>query len=191
MVSLTKGQTVNLTKNGGAGLNRVVMGLGWDVAMKKGLFGTRPGPPVDLDASCAMFDRQGELIDTIWFGQLKSRDGSVVHTGDNRTGDGDGDDEQILVDLNQLPASVSTLVFTVNSFTGITFEKIENATCRIVDQDNNEELARYELSGSGSHTAQIMAKISRASGAWQMTAIGERTSGRTMHDLMPAIRARL
>ena len=191
MVSLTKGQTVNLTKNGGGGLARVIMGLGWDVAMKKGLFGSRPGAPVDLDASCAMFDAQGELVDTVWFGQLKSRDGSVVHTGDNRTGDGDGDDEQIKVDLTQLPASVSTLVFTVNSFTGITFEKIENATCRIVDQDTNAELARYELSGSGTHTAQIMAKITQSGGAWTMTAIGERASGRTMHDLMPAIRAKL
>lgn len=191
MVSLVKGQSVSLEKRDGGQLSQITMGLGWDVAMKKGLFGSRPGPSVDLDASCVTFDASGTLVDTVWFNQLQSRDGSIVHTGDNRTGAGDGDDEQIKVDLTRVPANVTTLVFTVNSFTGITFEQIENATCRIVDQTTGDEIARYDLSGSGRHTAQIMAKLTRGSGSWTMTAIGEIASGRTMHDLLPAIRAKL
>ncbi|MEG2731670.1 TerD family protein [Brevundimonas sp.] len=188
---MSKGQSVSLEKRGGGDLTQVIMGLGWDVAKKKGLFGLKPGASVDLDASCVMFNSAGELVDTVWFRQLRSRDGSVVHTGDNRTGDGDGDDEQIKVDLTRVPAEVSTLVFTVNSFTGITFETIENAACRIVDQTSGDELARYNLSGSGRHTAQIMAKLTRGSGHWTMTAIGETASGRTMLDLLPTIRSKL
>lgn len=191
MVNLSKGQSVNLEKRGGGELIRITMGLGWDVAMKKGLFGLKPGASVDLDASCLMFSADKTLVDAVWFGQLKSRDGSVVHTGDNRTGAGDGDDEQIIVDLTRVPGEVATLVFTVNSFTGVTFETIENASCRIVDQTTGEELARYNLSGSGRHTAQIMAKLARAGGQWAMTAIGDVASGRTLHDLTPVIQARL
>ena len=191
MVSLAKGQTVNLTKSGGAGLNRVIMGLGWDVAMRKGLFGTRPGPPVDLDSSCAMFDAQGQLVDTVWFGQLKSRDGSVVHTGDNRTGAGDGDDEQINVDLNAVPSNIKSLVFTVNSFTGQTFAQVENAYCRLLDAANGKEVARFNLSVQGPHSAQIMAKIYRHNGEWKMHAIGENGNGRTFDDLLPQIATHL
>ena len=79
---------------------------------------------IDLDASCIMFDASKQPIDAIWFGQLQSKDGSIVHTGDNRTGAGDGDDEVINVDLSRIPAHVQSLVFTVNSFTGQTFEKL-------------------------------------------------------------------
>lgn len=190
-MNLSKGQSVSLEKRGGGELTRVIMGLGWDVAMKKGLFGPKPGASVDLDASCLMFSAGKALVDAIWFRQLKSRDGSVVHTGDNRTGAGDGDDEQIIVDLSRVPSEVATLVFTVNSFTGVTFETIDNASCRIVDQVTGEELARYDLSGSGRHTAQVMAKLTRAGDRWTMTAIGDVASGRTLHDLTPVIQARL
>lgn len=191
MVSLTKGQSVSLEKRGGGALTKVVMGLGWDVAKKKGflggLIGGGSGGDVDLDASCVMFDSGRQLVDTVWFRQLTSNDGSVVHTGDNRTGAGDGDDEQIKVDLTRVPANVHTLVFVVNSFTGESFAKIENATCRIVDETTGTETARYDLSGSGPHTAQVMAKITRDGAGWKMTAIGEVASGRTFNDLMPAI----
>ncbi len=196
MVNLSKGQSVSLEKSSGGSLTRVVMGLGWDVVKKKGgflggLFGGGGSEGVDLDASCLMFDERKDLVDTIWFQQLQSRDGSVVHTGDNRTGAGDGDDEQIKVDLSRVPGSVKTLVFVVNSFTGETFDKIENATCRVVDEGTGQEVARYDLSGQGQHTAQVMAKVTRQDKTWQMTAIGEIASGRTFHDLMPAIRRSL
>jgi tellurium resistance protein TerZ len=127
------------------------------------------------------------VVDTVWFRQLKSKDGSIVHTGDNRTGDGDGDDEQIIVALDKVPANVKSLVFTVSSFTGQTFNAIDNAFCRLVDSSNNNEVARYTLSSQGSHTAQIMAKVYRHNGEWKMHAIGENGNGRTIESLLPQI----
>ena len=193
MVSLAKGQSIRLEKSGGGSLSRVTMGLGWDVRKAKGLLGMfgGGGGEIDLDASCLLFDATRQVVDAVWFRQLRSNDGSIIHTGDNRTGAGDGDDEQIHVDLAALPAAVTTLVFVVNSFTGDSFDRIENAYCRLVDATNGQEVARYDLSGSGPHTGQVMAKLSRAGGGWELKAIGEKTSGRTFHDMMPAILAHL
>jgi tellurium resistance protein TerZ len=185
-VSLSKGQKVSLTKSGGGTLTRVRMGLGWDAVKKKGLFGSR-AQSIDLDASCLLFNSGGTLVDQVWFRQLASNDGSVQHTGDNRTGAGDGDDESIRVDLSRVPGTVATLVFTVNSFTGQDFSQISNAFCRLIDESNEAEIARYDLSGSGAHTAQIMAKLSRDGQGWSMTAIGNPATGRTFHDLLPAM----
>ncbi|MDN5917621.1 MAG: TerD family protein [Pseudonocardia sp.] len=185
-VNMSKGQKVSLAKRGGGSLSTVRMGLGWDAVKKRGLFGSKE-QSIDLDASAMLFDASGSLVDSVWFRQLTSRDGSVRHTGDNRTGAGEGDDESIVVDLTQLSPGVTQIVFTVNSFTGQDFSQIENAFCRLIDQTTDDELARYELSGSGRHNAQIMAKVSRdGSGAWSMTAIGAIASGRTVEDLVPA-----
>jgi len=188
-VNLQKGQKISLSKEAGGTLTKVVMGLGWDAVKKSGgFFGFGGGSAeIDLDASCLMFDERGQLVDNVWFRQLKSRDGSIQHTGDNRTGAGDGDDEQIMVDLERIPAQVKSLVFTVNSFTGQNFSQVANAYCRIVDGANRKEVARYDLSVQGSHTAQIMAKVYRHNGEWKMHAIGENGSGRTFQDLMPLI----
>lgn len=186
-VSLSKGQRVSLTKSGGGTLTQVRMGLGWDAVKKRGLFGGAKSQSIDLDASCLIFDASGQLVDQVWFNQLRSKDGAVVHTGDNRTGAGDGDDESVIVELSQLPAAVTTLAFTVNSFTGQNFSQIENAYCRLVDETNGQELARFDLTGSGQHTAQVMAKVSRDGQGWSMTAIGAITSGRTILDLLPAV----
>jgi len=104
-LSLSKNQTISLEKTAGSGLQRVTMGLGWDVAKPKGFLGKLmggDGGSIDLDASALFFDAGGTLLDSVWFRQLKSRDGSVTHTGDNRTGAGDGDDEQIKVDLGRV-----------------------------------------------------------------------------------------
>ncbi|MGD9987967.1 TerD family protein [Pseudonocardia sp.] len=186
-VNLTKGQKVSLAKRGGGTLSVVRMGLGWDAVKKRGLFGGSKSQSIDLDASALLFDGAGQLVDAVWFRQLQSRDGSVRHTGDNLTGDGDGDDESVIVDLTRLSPGTTQIVFTVNSFTGQDFSQIENAFCRLVDETTGEELARYDLSGSGQHNAQIMAKVSRAgSGEWTMTAIGATASGRTVQDLVPA-----
>src|ERR1700681_3449835 len=115
-VSLSKGQKVSLTKRDGGTLTRVRMGLGWDAMKNKGVFDSRE-QTIDLDASALLSDAGGQLMDQVWCGHLKSNDGSVQHTGDNRTGDSAGDDESIKVDLPRVPANVATLVFTVNSFT--------------------------------------------------------------------------
>jgi tellurium resistance protein TerZ len=185
-VNMSKGQQVSLTKRGGGGLSLVRMGLGWDAVKKRGLFGSR-SQSIDLDASALLFDGGGNLVDAVWFRQLRSKDGSVQHTGDNLTGDGDGDDESIIVDLTRVPPAVTQIVFTVNSFTGQDFSQIENAFCRLVDETTGDELARYDLTGSGRHNAQIMAKVGRgAGGGWTMTAIGGIGNGRTFQDLLPA-----
>lgn len=187
-ISLTKGQKISLTKSAGSELTQVVMGLGWDCVKTKGFFGFGgSSEQIDLDASCILFDAQNNPTDVVWFRQLKSKDGSILHTGDNRTGEGDGDDEQIIVDLTRVPENVKSLVFTVNSFTGQNFSKVENATCRIFNKSNNVEIARYNLSTLGSHTAQIMAKVYRHDGEWKMHAIGEPGRGATFNDLIPLI----
>jgi tellurium resistance protein TerZ len=185
-VNLSKGQSVSLVKQGGGTLTRVRMGLGWDAMKKKGLFGSKK-QDVDLDASALLFDASGQLVDSVWFQQLRSKDGSVQHTGDNLTGAGEGDDESILVDLTAVPAGVKTLVFVVNSFTGQDFRQIENAYCRLVDETSSTEIARYELTGSGSHNSQVMAKVTRDGAGWSMTALGTVANGRTFRDLLPAV----
>jgi tellurium resistance protein TerZ len=191
-VNLQKGQKISLDKEAGGALTKVIMGLGWDAIKTKGLFGFgSKTESVDLDASCVVFDESNNLVDTVWFRQLKSKDGSIVHTGDNRTGAGEGDDEQIIVDLARVPANVKSLVFTVNSFTGQTFAQVENGYCRIINASNQQEVARYDLAVQGAHTAQIMAKLYRHGGEWKMHAIGENANGRTFDDLMPAIKAHL
>lgn len=187
-INLSKGQKISLEKEAGNKLTRITMGLGWDVAKKKGgFFGFLGGAPqsVDLDASCVMFDSHKNIVDTVWFRQLRSKDGSIQHTGDNRTGEGDGDDEQIIVNLNQLPSNVTNLFFVVNSFTGQNFSQIENAYCRIVDAATNKELAKYNLSCQGSHTAMVMCKLYFQNNEWQMLAIGENGSGNTFDALKP------
>lgn len=191
-VSLQKGQKISLNKEAGTTLSRVIMGLGWDAVQtqKKGLFGFLGGgggDAVDLDASCLLFDEAKNLADVVWFRQLQSNDKSISHSGDNRTGDGDGDDEQITVELDAVPAGVKSLIFTVNSFTGQDFSQVQNAYCRIIDAQTGKEVARYDLSVQGSHSAQIMAKLYRHNGEWKMHAIGENGQGRTFQDLMPQI----
>jgi len=191
-VSLIKGQRISLAKEGGA-LTKVTMGLGWDaVQKKKGILGSLFGggggqTDIDLDASCAMFDQNKQAVDFVWFRQLKSRDGSIVHTGDNRTGAGEGDDEQIIVDLSRVPANVAYLVFTVNSFQGQTFNEVDNAFCRLVDNSTQKEIAKYPLSGGGDFTAMIMAKLYRHQNEWKMHALGEPTNGKVVEELMPAM----
>lgn len=188
-VSLEKGQKISLTKEAGGALSKVVMGLGWDAVKKKGFFGFGGGQQeIDLDASCLLFDEARNMVDVVWFKQLRSQDGSIQHSGDSRTGAGEGDDEQISVNLDAVPASVKSLVFTVSSFTGQDFSEVQNAFCRIVNGANGKEIARYELSVQGNHSAQIMAKLYRHNDEWKMHAIGENGTGRTFQDMLPQIR---
>lgn len=190
-VSLSKGQTVSLAKSGGGTLTKVRLGLGWDARKVRTFLGRMKEQAVDLDASCLLFDAGGQLVDQVWYAQLRSKDGALVHLGDNRTGAGDGDDESIVVDLTAVHGAVRTLVFVVSSYSGESFAQIENAFVRLVDSTNEQEIARYDLSGSGPHTAQIMAKVVRDGAAWSMTALGVRTNGRTIRDLLPAVQAAL
>lgn len=187
-VSLIKGQKISLDKESGHTLNKVFMGLGWDAAKKGGFLGRLMGGNIDLDASCVMFSADKQLLDVVYFGQLKSKDGSIRHSGDNLTGAGEGDDEVIYVTLADIPAEVNYLVFTVNSYRGQSFNEVANAYCRLVD-DRNAEIARYTISGGGDYTAMIMAKLYRHNGEWKMQAVGESMRGRTVADMIGPITA--
>ncbi|GEM33649.1 hypothetical protein NN3_46560 [Nocardia neocaledoniensis NBRC 108232] len=170
-VSLAKGQRVTLRKDGGVALTFIRMGLGWDPITRGGLFGRRASE-IDLDASVAMYAGT-DLVDVAYYGQLTSKDGSIRHQGDNLTGEGEGDDEVVLVDLTRVPAHVSTLLFFVTSYKGHTFEQVTNAFCRLIDGTTNTELARYSLTGGMPFTAMAMAKVFRAGADWKMQALGE------------------
>lgn len=188
MISLSKNQTVSLSKQSTT-LSQLHFGLGWEpVKKKKGFFNSLIGgsEEIDLDASCILMDRNGKKIDVIWFVQLQSQCGSVVHSGDNLTGEGEGDDEVIRVNLNRLPSEVEYLAFTVNSFRGQTFNDVENAFCRVLDQ-SGKELVRYQLTEKGSHTGIIIASLCRNNGNWDFTALGTATRGRTIQDMYPDI----
>ena len=195
-INLQKGQRISLEKEAGRSLSRVVMGLGWGMkqVQSRGFLGFGAGErqmAVDLDASCLLFDASGNLVDTVWFRQLKSRCGSIRHSGDDRSGGGESgtENERIAIDLNQVPATVQALIFTVNSFSGEDFTGIPNAFCRLVDETNDSEIARFDLSlEGGQHTGLIMTKLYRHNNEWKMQAIGEQADGRTFHDLLPALR---
>ena len=195
-INLQKGQRISLEKEAGRSLNRVVMGLGWGMkqVQSRGFLGFGAGErqmAVDLDASCLLFDASGNLVDTVWFRQLKSHCGSIHHSGDDRSGGGESgtENERIAIDLNQVPATVQALIFTVNSFSGEDFTGIPNAFCRLVDETNDGEIARFDLSlEGGQHTGLIMTKLYRHNNEWKMQAIGEQADGRTFHDLLPALR---
>ncbi|WP_442970023.1 TerD family protein [Rhodococcus sp. AW25M09] len=175
-VSLTKGQKVTLRKDGGVALTVIRMGLGWDpvtTPKKGGLFGGGGrAANIDLDASAIMLaDRS--VNDVVYYGQLKAKDGSILHQGDNLTGEGEGDDEVIVVDLTRVPQHVTGIIFTVTSYRGQTFEQVDNAFCRLVDNTNNTELARFTLQGGMPFTGLVMAKVYRQGSEWKLQAIGD------------------
>lgn len=198
-INLQKGQRISLEKEAGRSLSRIFMGLGWGKkkVVTKGFLGLGGGEKeveVDLDASCLLFDKAGELVDQVWFRQLRSQCGSVVHSGDDRSGGGSADveNERITIDLKKVPAPVQTLIFTVNSFTGEGFEGIPNAFCRVVDDATQAEIARFNLSlEGGNYTGLVMSKLYRHNGEWRMQAMGDHGQGRTFMDLLPAIRPHL
>lgn len=179
-VSLTKGSRVNLQKiasDAGVSLSKVVVGLGWDVNRYDG------GHAFDLDASAFLLNSNDKVDGDKNFIFYGNKDGKgVKHTGDNLTGDGDGDDEQIIVDLNAVDANVSSIAFTVTIYDADkrsqNFGMVENAYIRIFDADTNQELIRYDLGEDFSvETAVVVGKLYRADGTWKFSAIGSGFSG--------------
>ncbi|MER5768396.1 TerD family protein [Streptomyces sp. NPDC001985] len=176
-VSLQKNQTVSLVKGGRPLLSQVRMGLGWEPAYR--------GKDIDLDASVIAYGPNRNHLDSCYFGKLSILNGSVKHSGDNLTGEGAGDDEAITVDLGRLPAEVTGLVFTVNSFTGQKFSEVAKAYCRLLDAATGEELVRFDLTGAEPQTGVMMAKLIRQfSGEWEMTAMGEFVKSRTVRGMV-------
>lgn len=182
-VSLSKGQKVSLVKDGGVALTMVRMGLGWDPVRKRGMFGSRE-VEIDLDASAILFAGT-EPVDVAFYNNLRTRDGSVQHTGDNRTGDGEGDDETILIDLTRVPVHVTDVMLVVTSYEGHTFEQVQNAFCRLVDHTTGAELARYTLAGGMPFTAMLMARVYRQGPTWKLQAVGEGMQARVPTETVP------
>ena len=176
-VSLSKGQKVSLTKKRPS-LKEVTVGLGWD-AQEGG------GYAFDLDVSAFLCAANGKCRrdkDFVFYNNLDHPSGSVIHMGDNRTGDGDGDDEQVKVDLSKVPAEIEKIAFTVTidqaDTRGQNFGMVSNAYCRIVNEDNGEELMRFDLGEDASiETAIIMAELYRHDGEWKFNAIGSGYQG--------------
>lgn len=182
-VSLQKGQKVSLSKDN-VGLNRVIVGLGWDeVPQKKGGFFAPKKESVDCDASVFILTN-GKLLgkeDIVYFGNLRHRSDSVQHMGDNLTGAGDGDDEQVVVELANVPAQYDRIVVVVNIYQAVErkqhFGMIQNAFCHIVDARNNQELCRFNLTDNYSGmTSLIFGEIYRHDGEWKFNAIGQGTN---------------
>ncbi len=195
-VNLQKGQKVNLKKADGQALSRIRVGLGWDPVeqeKKGGLFGAIFGgsaPDIDCDASVIVCQggRLASRDDVVYFGNLKHSSGAIRHTGDNLTGEGEGDDEQILVDLTAVPAAYDKLVFVVNIYDCQSrkqdFGMIANAFIRICDENTGEEFCRYNLSESyAGMTAMIFGEIYRYNGEWKFNAIGQGTKDTGLNDL--------
>lgn len=176
-IQLSKGQSLSLRKQDGVKLDHIMLGLGWDV-VKKGWFGHTKD--IDLDASAILFDANKKEVDKVWYSHLSSKDRSVKHSGDNLTGAGDGDDEQIHVRLSSVPANVTDIVFTITSYSGQKFTEVENVFARVVDIDHNEEFVNYNLNNIGPNTAVIVAKITRSGDSWEFTAIGNPANGSTV-----------
>ncbi len=176
-VSLSKGGNVSLSKEA-PGLTKVLVGLGWDARASD-------GADFDLDASVFLCGASGKVrsdSDFIFYNNLKSSDGSVEHTGDNKSGAGEGDDESIKVDLSKIPADVAKIVFavTIHEAEGRkqNFGMVSNAFVRVVNQDGNKELARYDLSEDSSvETAMIFAEVYRNGNEWKFKAIGQGFKG--------------
>lgn len=189
-ISLQKGQKVSLSKDN-AGLDRVIVGLGWDEVKRArgGFFAPKP-QPIDCDAS-ALLLKNGRLVngnDLIYFGNLRHPTGTVQHMGDNLTGAGDGDDEQIVIDLARIPADYDKIVFVVNIYQALQrrqhFGMIQNAFIRLVDGRNNNELCKYSLTEDYSGmTAMIFGEVYRYNGEWKFNAIGQGTNDPGLNEL--------
>ncbi|MER5865103.1 TerD family protein [Kitasatospora sp. NPDC002040] len=172
-VSLAKGGNVSLTKEA-PGLTAVLVGLGWDTR-------TTSGADYDLDASALLCTESGRVLSDqhfVFFNNLKSPEGSVEHTGDNLTGGGDGDDEQIKVDLAAVPANVAKVVFPVAIYDADnrkqSFGQVRNAFIRLVNQANGQEIARYDLSeDAAGETAMVFGELYRHGEDWKFRAIGQ------------------
>lgn len=176
-VSLSKGGNVSLSKSDPS-MKNVLVGLGWDVR-------TTDGQDFDLDASAFLLSDTGKVrsdSDFIFYNNLKSADGSVTHTGDNRTGEGDGDDESLIVKLDMIPANVAKIIFVVTihdaQMRRQSFGQVSGAFIRLVNNDSQHEVARYDLTeDASSETAMLFGELYRHNGEWKFRAVGQGYAG--------------
>ncbi|WMT28840.1 TerD family protein [Bacillus aerius] len=177
-IQLSKGQRVDLTKTN-PGLTKVMIGLGWDTNKYSG------GAEFDLDASAFLVDANNRCqqdTDFVFYNNLQHSSGSVTHTGDNRTGEGDGDDEQILVDFSKIPANIDRIGITVTihdaEARSQNFGQVSNAFVRVVNEEGGEEVIRFDLGEDFSiETAVVVCELYRHGSDWKFNAIGSGFSG--------------
>lgn len=176
-ISLSKGQKLNLSKEA-PGLKKAIIGLGWDTNKYSG------GYDFDLDASAFLVNESGKSTeeDFVFYGNLKHNSEAVIHTGDNRTGDGDGDDEQIIVEFEKIPSHISKVAITATIYEAMkraqNFGQVSNAYIRLVDAETNNEILRFDLSEEYSvETALVFCEIYKKSGEWRFSAVGSGFSG--------------
>lgn len=215
-INLTKNERISLTKDV-PGLKNVMVGLGWDpvatiteeviVHKKKGMLGKlfgggnqetetryvqKKGPKIDCDAFAVLLTGKHQSImeDTVYFSNLNHRSGAVKHSGDNLTGDGDGDDERITINLERLPEQYQKIVIGVNIFSALSrnqsFGQIENAFIRLVNMDTNEEICRYNLSKSSEYNeaiAMLMGKLVRTHSGWDFIALGRPSMAKSIPEI--------
>ena len=193
-ISLQKGQKVSLTKEN-AGLSKVIVGLGWDeVQQKRGFFAPKP-QPIDCDASAFLL-KNGKLTDpkdVVFFNNLRHESGTVQHMGDNLTGAGEGDDEQIMVDLAKIPSEYDRIVLVVTIYQAVQrkqhFGLIQNAFISLVDASKNTEMCKYSLTDDYSGmTAMIFGEVYRHNGEWKFNAIGQGTNDPGLPELVERYR---
>jgi tellurium resistance protein TerZ len=187
-INLSKGQKINLAKENGKKLERICFGLNWGMIEKSSFFGSRK-ESVDLDGSCAIFDQNKNLIDVIYYGNLKSKDKTILHSGDDLTGDDEADDidnEIIQVDLTNLSPDIDQIVFVLNSYKGQDFATIPYARIRIFEGNFDkvdEVFATYDIaqdSQFGGFVSMIMGKVYKRNGEWKFSAIGTPTTDQNL-----------
>ena len=190
-VNLKKGQKVDLRKPDGGTLHRVMVGLGWDeVEQPRKWFAPKP-QPIDCDATAFLCedDKVKAVKDVVYFGNLKHESGAVMHMGDNLTGEGDGDDEQIYIDLDAVPARINKNVVCVIIYQAVErkqhFGLIQNAFARVFDVDTGKEICKFDLSENyAGKTAMICGEVYRDGNGWKFNAIGEATNDPNISSMM-------
>ncbi len=192
-VSLKKGQKINLVKSDGRKLTKLMVGLGWDAAEQpSGFFSRLFNGNVDIDCDASVFMCKGGRFvdndDLVYFGNLEHHTHAVKHMGDNLTGEGEGDDEEIFVDLTKLPSDYDKLIFVVNVYKGFErkqhFGMIKNAFIRVVANDTNEEICRFNLTEDYSgKLAMIIGEVYKRGNDWKFNAIGNGTEDINLTEL--------
>jgi len=196
-IDLQKGQRVSLEKDGGGKLDKVCIGVNWGAIDKKGLFGGTKKEAVDLDASCALFDSNDQVVDTIYYGKLTNANESIRHSGDDLTGDMDGDDgldnEILSIDLGQVPADVTKIVVMLNSFGGQDFQTVPFATIRIYEGSPTRVdtvFANFNIASDpkfAGAVSMILGRLYRHNDAWKFAAIGEATKDRKLEETVKTV----
>ena len=196
-INLQKGQRINLKKDNGNILQNICVGVNWGAIEKKGWLGGMSKEAVDLDASCILFDDSKTSLDVVYFGQLKSKDGAIKHSGDDLTGDMSGDDgldnEIITLDFSKLNANVSSVAFVLNSYKGQDFGTIPFASIRIYEGTPSrvsEVFATYNIAKGDNfagHVAMVMGVFYKRNGEWKFNAIGEPTKDRKLEETVKTV----